>query len=110
METPYGLAVRSQAHNNSIAYLKKGDCIIDRSESLAGLIELGEYDKKIDLSHYPFQDWQKFSPASDNTWKFNSKNSNISAPLGAVMDTGAQRDARGSLAEILKNIGHTLSI
>ena len=71
LETPYGLAVRSPAHNNSIAYFKKGDCIIDRSESLAGLTESGGCDKKIDLSHSTFQDWQKSSLASENIWKFN---------------------------------------
>jgi len=107
-ETPYGLVVRLPAHNESIAYLRKGDCIIDRSESLAGLTESGGRDQNMDFSHYTFQDWQKSSPASENIWKSNSKNSNISALLGAVMDTGAQRGATGSRAEILKNTGHTV--
>ena len=102
LDTPYGLAVRSPAHNNSIAYLNKGDCIIGRPDALSGLSESGGCEKNMDLRPYAFQDWQESSAASENIWKSNSKNlgSNISAPLGAVIDTGAQRGATGSRAEI----------
>ena len=56
LETPYGLAVRSPACDNSIAYLNKNDCIIQRSESLSGPVDSGRRDKHT-LSHYAFGDW-----------------------------------------------------
>jgi hypothetical protein len=39
---------------------------------------------------YEFQDWKQPAAASKNIWKFDSTDVNILAPLGAVMDTGAQ--------------------
>ena len=103
LETPYGLAIRSPAHNNSIAYLNKGHCVIRRPDALSGLSELSE-------KPYEFQDWKQPAATSGNIWKFNSTGANLLAPLGAVMDTGAQRGATGCRAEILKNTGHTLSM
>lgn len=41
VHTPYGLAVKLPAHDDSIAYLvRKGNCIVQQPEALSGLIDL----------------------------------------------------------------------
>ena len=65
LETPYGLAIRSPAHNNSIAYLNKRHCVIMRPDAISGLSELSE-------KPYEFQDWKQSAATSGNIWKFNS--------------------------------------
>jgi len=95
VQTPYGLAVQSPAHCNSIAYLRKGDIIVQRPDSLSSV--------------YSFEDWIAPTSAGANLWSFNSENSST-ALLGAVMDTGAQHGATGARTEILQKTGHTLTM
>ena len=80
LDTPFGLAVRSPAHNDSVVYLRKGECQIEKTQKPV-----------------------------ENIWKFDTKLSDIQ-PLGAVLDTGAQRGATGTPTEILSRTGTTLNM
>ena len=80
LDTPFGIAVRSPAHNDSVVYLRKGECQIEKTQKPV-----------------------------ENIWKFDTKHSDIQ-PLGAVLDTGAQRGATGTPTEILSRTGTTLNM
>jgi len=98
------MAVQSPPHNDSVVYLRKGECHIAQyqAECMLGLTERGEMEKSGN-SYYSFGDW-----ASQNQhvnirektgnrlrgnktcpfkFKFDTKYSDIQ-PLGAVLDTG----------------------
>jgi len=111
------MAVQSPPHNDSVVYLRKGECHIAQyqAECMLGLTERGEMEKSGN-SYYSFGDWasqnqhvnirektgnrlrgNKTCPFGDciscnqrhveNIWKFDTKYSDIQ-PLGAVLDTG----------------------
>jgi len=80
LDTPFGIAVRSPAHNDSVVYLRKGECQIEKTQKHV-----------------------------ENIWKFDTKHSDIQH-LGAVMDTGAQRGATGTPTEILSRTGTSLNM
>jgi len=69
----------------SVVYLHKGEC------------HIALHQTKCILQHV------------DNILKFDTKYSDIQ-PLGAVLDTGAQRGATGTPAEILSRTGTTLNM
>jgi len=58
----------------------------------------------------PFGDWTScHQPHVENIWKFDTKYSDI-YPLGAVLDTRAQRGATSTSTEILSRTGTTLNM
>jgi len=101
---------------------------------MVGLTERGEMEKTGN-SCYSFGDWASqnqhvdirektgsrgnktcpfgdciscHQPHVENIWKFDTKYSDM--PLGAVLDTGAQRGATGTSTEILSRTGTTLNM
>ena len=80
LDTPFGIAVRSPAHNDSVVYLRKGECQIEKTQKPV-----------------------------ENIWKFDTKHSDIQH-WGAVLDTGAQRGATGKSTEILSRTGTSLNM
>jgi len=79
------MAMRSPPHNHSVMYLHKGE------------FHIAQHQTECILQHV------------DNILKFDTKYSNIQ-PLGTVLDTGAQRGATGTPAEILSRTGTTLNM
>jgi len=79
------MVVRSPLHIDSVVHLHKGEC------------HIAQHQIKFILQHV------------DNILKFDTKYSDIQ-PLGAVLDTRAQRGATGTPAEILSRIGTTLNM
>jgi len=79
------MVVRSPPHIDSVVYLHKGEC------------HIAQHQIKCILQHV------------DNILKFDTKYSDIQ-PLGAVLDTRAQRGATGTPAEILSRTGTTLNM
>ena len=85
LDTPFGMALRSPPHNDSVVYLHKGEC------------HIAQHQTECILQYV------------DNILKFDTKYSDMQ-PLGAVLDTGAQRGATGTPAEILSRTGTTLNM
>ena len=85
LDTPFRMAVRSPPHNDSVVYLRKGEC------------HIAQHQTECILQHV------------DNILKFDTKYSDMQ-PLGAVLDTEAQRGATGTPAEILSRTGTTLNM
>jgi len=102
------MTVRSPPRNDSVVYLRKGECNIaqQQTEGILGLTEWGKMDKtnqggrEAGKSYDSFGDWASSSQHVDSIWKFDTKYSDIH-PLCVVLDTGAQRGATGTPAEIL---------
>ena len=117
LKTPFGLAVRSPPHNDSVVYLRKGDFRIEKSPEKSPTntnLELSEQEKSANIvkesNLYSFDDWAPpFVSHTENIWKFNAKCAE-KQPLGAVLDTGAQRGATGTVTEILNRTGTTLNM
>jgi len=114
LDTPFGMAVRFLPHNDSVVYLHKGKCHIaqHQTEGFLELTQQGEMDKtgqggrEAGNSYYSFGNWAWPNQHIDNIWKFDTKWLDIQ-PLGAVLDTGAQRGATSFPAEILRRTGTT---
>ena len=75
VQNPYGLAVQFPAHGNFMAYLREGDLIVQRPDSLSGLIDshqapVAHHNKS--TSDYLFEDWIAPTSAGTNLWSFNS--------------------------------------
>jgi len=110
LDTPFRMAVRSPPNNESVVHLRKGECHIaqHQTEYILGLTERGGMDKS-GSNHYSFGNWASPNQHVNNIWKFDTKYSDIQ-PLGAGLDTGAQRGATGTPAEILSQTGTTLNM
>jgi len=67
----------------------------------------GQGGREAGNRYHFFGDWASPNQHEDNIWKFDTKYSDIQ-PLGAVLDTGAQRGATGTPAEILSRTGTSL--
>ena len=85
LDTPFGMGVRSSPHNDSVVYLRKGEC------------HISQHRTECILQHV------------DNILKFDTNHSDIQ-PLGAELDTGAQRGDTGTPAEISSGTGTTLNM
>jgi len=81
-------------------WTNRNGCSISSQQWLCGV-----RGRKAGNSYYSFGPNQHV----DNIWKFDTKYSDIQ-PLGAVLDTGAQRRATGTPAEILNRTGTTLNM
>jgi len=77
-----GLGVRSRLHNDSVAYVRTGRCVIQP----AATAHLNSQNPKI----------------------YDILKKNPDRILGEVLDTGAQRGATGQKSDILKHTGTSL--
>jgi len=82
VDSPLGLGVRSPPHNDSVAYVRTGRCLIEP----AATDNLSSRNPKI------YAILKKMSDRS----------------LGGVLDSGAQRGVTGRKSEILKHTGTSL--
>jgi len=82
VDSPLGLGVRSPPHNDSVAYVRTGCCLIQP----AATDNLSSRNPKI------YAILEKMSDRS----------------LGGILDSGAQRGATGWISEILKHTGMSL--
>jgi len=82
LDTPFGMAMRSLPHNDSVVYLRKGECHIaqHQTECMLGLTERGEMDKTGN-SYYAFGDWA--SPNQHVDMREKAGNTvNMTCPFG----------------------------
>jgi len=82
VDSPSGLGVRSPSHDDSVAYVCTGRCLIQPSAT----------------DHLNSQNPKMYAILKKNSDRI----------LGEVLDTGAQRGATGQKSEILKHTGTTL--
>jgi len=111
VETPYDLAAQSPAHCHSIAYLRKGDLIVQRPDLLSGLIDsqqaplLTTINLQLTIHLRIALHLQVQAPI----FGVLTPRIPVQHYSGAVVDTGAQRGATGARTEILQKTGHTLT-
>jgi len=100
-----GLTVRGEMEKTGNSYYSFGDWASQNQH-----VDIREKTGNTGNKTCPFGDCIScHQPQVENIWKFDTKYSDIQS-LGAVLDTGAQRGATNTSAEILSRTGTTLNM